>query len=138
MNPRPLSLRQRQRVFIRSLETRLGCPLPTTRLTSRLDRRINRYTTTLLSGRPYRPPNHLRDACKLLRLYVRFAERDRKENPQLYPSPREVIQEIQRKEREAEIRRAIDKVYGAPPASVSPGAPAVKTGETGKGMVKEW
>ncbi len=127
MNPRPLSLRQRQRVFIGSLETQLGCPLPTTRLTSRLDRRINRYTTTLLSGRPYRPPNHLRDACKLLRLYVRFAERDRKENPQLYPSPREVLQEIQRKEREAEIRRALDKVYGSPPATVSPGAPPMKT-----------
>ena len=127
MNPRPLSLRQRQRVFNSSLETQLGCPLPTTRLTSRLDRRINRYTTTLLSGRPYRPPNHLRDACKLLRLYVRFAERDRKENPQLYPSPREVLQEIQRKEREAEIRRALDKVYGSPPPSVSLETSKLKT-----------
>ncbi len=135
MNSRPLSLRQRQRVFNSSLETQLGCPLPTTRLTSRLDRRINRYTTTLLSGRPYRPPNHLRDACKLLRLYVRFAERDRKENPQFYPSPREVLQELQRAEREAEIRRAIDKVYGAPPATVLPGSPPMKTG---KETVKEW
>lgn len=87
-------------------------PVPRLRLNHRLNRPTGRYATTLLSGRPYRPPNHLREACKLLRVYVRLAERDRKRNPHLYPSPQQQLRELEQERFNAELQQALDRVYG--------------------------
>lgn len=91
----------------------LNSPLPSTGTNSRANRRLNRYLTVLLSGRPYRPPNHLREACKILRVYVRLAERDRKRNPEIY-DPLWHVRQLEKQRFDEELRQAIERVYGSP------------------------
>ncbi|MBI1177088.1 hypothetical protein GC207_06570 [bacterium] len=90
---------------------RLDSPPPLIRHNSHLNRRLNRYATVLLSGRPYRPPNHLREVCKILRVYVRLAERDRKRNPEMV-DPRWHIRQLEQQRLQEELDQALARVCG--------------------------
>jgi hypothetical protein len=123
MNRRNTDFLCSQRSHDRSLEICLDSPSSVKRLNTSLNRRLNRFITVLLSGQPYRPPNHLREACKILRLYVRLAERDRKRNPEAY-DPLRAVRRLEQQRWDEEIQRALDTVYGTDQEAVS-GSPTI-------------
>ncbi len=86
--------------------------LPQRRLSRRCDRRLGCYLTFRLSGRVWRPPNHLRAACQLLGAYVRLAEKDRRQNPNWY-GPHHALRQLERQRFEEDWRQALERVYGA-------------------------
>ena len=80
------------------------------RLNHNLDRSLNRYATRMLNGaRRPPPPNYLSIACRLLRQYVRWREKTKKE---WIAREREYHELIERERRDREFSAVLEKVYG--------------------------
>jgi hypothetical protein len=84
------------------------------KLDRQLDRRLDRHTTRMLGGARRPPPvNHLRDACKQLKQYIRGAIRLRKKYPDVFgPRAMENYLDILRMEEQRhQIDAALRKIY---------------------------
>jgi hypothetical protein len=95
------------------------------RLGVRLNRKLHRYLTERTDGRPFVEPNYLRQACRVLALYVRLAERAARREPHLYGPHAEQYRQDTAKQAEwdAVCASALEKVYGPRPPGAPPSRP---------------
>ena len=94
------------------------------RLNRRLNARLNAWLTFRTDGRPFRPPNPLREICQLLNCYVRLRKRAARRDPHLCgPHAQRYYADTLKMERDqVVIEAALDRVYGPAPAGESPPA----------------
>jgi hypothetical protein len=99
--------------------------METVRTNRSLNRRLGAWITRRLDGRPFRPPNHLRQACALLAAYVRSRLRQIREEPHLYGphADRYYRDTLALEETYRKIDAILDRVYGPQPAG-SPQLPS--------------